>query len=282
MKYLSALVAVSCGVAAGTATVHAADIQEPVIYEDVAAPNYSGWYLRGDIGYSFKSKSGGDWSFWNIYEPPYRGIDDHFKYDKFSLKGAATFGGGVGYRYNERFRSDATLDFFRAGIEGNTACPSYLKSSYGLNPVEPNCTLNDRSTADIWTAMANTYVDLASIGPVTPYLGAGIGAAHVSYDTWKTSILCSVCTYQSDKEGLDSWRFAMSAMAGVSYDLTDSLKLDLGYRFLRINGGKAYGYDALDRAGDNDYGSGPGATGTQARDSGFNIHTIRTGLRYEF
>ena len=131
--------------------------------------------------------------------------------------------------------------------------------------------------------MANAYVDLPKMGMVTPYLGAGLGAAYVKYDTWKTQEVCSICTYTSDKDGLDSWRFAMALMAGVSYDLTDQLKLDLGYRYLRVNGGKAYGYDAADRS-TNPFGNaeGPGATGTQAKDNGFNIHTVRAGLRYEF
>ncbi|MBV2144097.1 porin family protein [Falsochrobactrum sp. TDYN1] len=286
MKYISAVALMTCAALFSASATQAADIifEEPVA---IAPPllNSSGWYIRGDIGYSFKSSTDGNWNFWNIAGAPYRGIDDTLHYDDFKLKGGANYGVGVGYRFNDMFRADATLDFFRAGINGRTNCTSYVKShQHGLNPVVDDCHYEDNSTANIWTAMANAYIDLPKMGSFTPYLGAGLGAAYVNYDTWKTSEICSVCTdpYRSDKEGLDSWRFAMALMAGVSYDLTEQLKLDVGYRYLRINGGKAYGYDAMDRASHTAWGEGPGATGTQAKDNGFNMHTVRAGLRYEF
>lgn len=285
MRYVSAIALISFGVLTATNGAKAADIvfEEPPVV--VAPPAASNWYIRGDIGYNFKNKTDGNWAFWNQFDPPYRGIDDTLKYDEFDLKGGASYGVGVGYRFTDMFRADATLDFFRAGIKGRTDCPSYVKAAKGLNLIEDNCHYEDSSTANIWTAMANAYVDLPKVGAVTPYLGAGLGAAYVKYGNWNTRQVCTEinCDYQSEKGGLDSWRFAMGLMAGVSYDLTQQLKLDLGYRYLRINGGKAYGYDAADRS-TNPYGNsvGPGATGTQAHDNGFNIHTVRAGLRYEF
>ncbi|WP_094509213.1 outer membrane beta-barrel protein [Brucella thiophenivorans] len=267
--------------------VHAADIfveNSGLSDRQMVASSYSGWYLRGDIGYTAKSNSGGDWSFWNQYAPPYRGVDDTFNYDNISLKGGVSYAVGVGYRINEMLRSDLSLDYLRAGINGRTACPSYIKSSKGFNPVEDNCHYEDNSSANIWTAMANAYVDLPKINKaITPYLGAGIGAAYVKYDTWNTAEICNGCTYTSEKPGLDSWRFAMGLMAGLSYDLNDQFKLDLGYRYLRVNGGNAYGYDAADRSSVpfNDGVTGPGASGAQAKDNGFNLHTVRVGLRYE-
>ncbi|SPU69145.1 outer surface protein [Brucella neotomae] len=283
MKRGCAIAVMICGLITSVSAASAADliVQEPV-FEPLPQPALAGWYLRGDIGYNLKSKTGGKWDFWNQFEEPYRGVDDTFNYDDFSLKGGASYGVGVGYRFNDMLRTDLTLDYFRASINGRTNCPSYVKSSHGLNPVEDNCHYEDNSKASVWTAMANAYVDLPRVGPLTPYLGAGIGAAYVKYDTWKTSEICPTCTLQSDKDGFDSWRFAMALMAGVSYDLTDQLKLDLGYRYLRVNGGNAYGYDEQDRQVINQYGQGAGADGPQAKDNGFNIHTVRAGLRYEF
>ncbi|ABY39869.1 hypothetical protein DK68_2756 [Brucella suis] len=283
MKRGCAIAVMICGLITSVSAASAADliVQEPV-FEPLPRPALAGWYLRGDIGYNFKSKTGGKWNFWNQFEEPYRGVDDTFNYDDFSLKGGASYGVGVGYRFNDMLRTDLTLDYFRASINGRTNCPSYVKSSHGLNPVEDNCHYEDNSKASVWTAMANAYVDLPRVGPLTPYLGAGIGAAYVKYDTWKTSEICPTCTLQSDKDGFDSWRFAMALMAGVSYDLTDQLKLDLGYRYLRVNGSNAYGYDEQDRQVINQYGQDAGADGPQAKDNGFNIHTVRAGLRYEF
>lgn len=286
MKRVCTIMIVACDLIAGAAPTQAADLimRGPLAPAPIAAAplDTSGWYLRGDIGYSFKSNTDGNWDFWNQYAVPYRGVDDSFKYNDFALKGGATFGAGIGYRFSPMFRVDATLDYFNSDIKGRTACPSYIKSSHGLNPVENNCNYQDSSKAGIWTAMANAYVDLPRLGPVQPYIGAGIGAANVSYNTWKTAEICPTCSYTSEKEGFSDWRFAMGLMAGVSYDITDRLKFDLGYRYLHINGGNAYGYDAADRASATGYGNGAGASGAQAKDNGFDIHTVRAGLRYEF
>jgi len=286
MKNVSAIALMACGTVLGASEVRAADIiyDEPASAIVAPAPVGSNWYIRGDIGYNFKNKTKGEWNFWNQEREPWRGVDDTLRYDEFKLKGSAAYGVGVGYRFNDMLRTDATLDFFRAGINGRTDCPSYVKAEKGLNLVQDNCHYEDSSTANVWTAMANAYVDLPKVGVLTPYLGAGLGAAYVKYGNWNSRQVCTEinCDYQSEKGGLDSWRLAMALMAGVSYDLTDQLKLDLGYRYLRINGGKAYGYDAADRAENTEYGPGVGASGTQARDNGFNVHTVRAGLRYEF
>lgn len=291
MKKFYALALLSCTMLGGVSATNAADLiidePAPIVATPIAAA--SGWYIRGDIGYNFKNKTDGDWDFWNQYAEENRGIDDTLRYDDLKLKGGASYGIGVGYRFNEMLRVDTTLDYFRANINGNTRCPSLVKM--GMNPplnlVQDNCNYYDTSTADVWTAMANAYVDLPKIGAITPYLGAGLGAAYVKYGTWTSRQVCANdfpadCAQQWNKGGYDSWRFAMGLMAGASYDLTDQLKLDVGYRYLRINGGNAYGYDAEDKAENTFDGYGPGASGAQGRDNGFNIHTVRAGLRYEF
>ncbi|MGH6761330.1 MAG: outer membrane protein [Phyllobacterium sp.] len=67
--------------------------------------------------------------------------------------------------------------------------------------------------------MANGYVDLGTFVGVTPYLGAGIGGANLSAGGDDTTVL------------------AWALMAGVSYDVTSNVKVDLGYRFQGINSG---------------------------------------------
>jgi opacity protein-like surface antigen len=57
-------------------------------------------------------------------------------------------------------------------------------------------------------------------------------------------------------------------MAGASYCLTDHWKVDAGYRFTHIEGGRMFEYDASS--------AGPGF------DKGFNVHEVRGGLRYQF
>lgn len=257
----------------------AADLIEPA-YEEVpqAAPSTAGWYLRGDVGVVLKSKTTGDYSFYNQFEGV-EGVDDIFQYDRLETKSAASFGAGVGYRFTDMFRADVTLDHFKADVRGSTSCISYVTASKGLGFYN-DCGFDDRSEVSVWTAMANAYVDIGHFGIVTPYIGAGLGGARVKYDEVKSTEVCGsdpACTGIDptfDHPGESSWRFAAALMAGATIDLTSRLKLDAGYRYTRIANGDYFGYDSADRSF--------GAKGVQARDDGFDIHTIRAGLRYEF
>jgi opacity protein-like surface antigen len=255
----------------------AADIIEPIPVVEPAP--YSGWYIRGDVGYVFESKTDGHWAFYNQF-PGVEGIDDYYRYDELRLDSTASFGAGVGYRFSDMFRVDATVDYFRTDVNGKTKCPLMIKTDYahGLGPFD-ECDYYNKSEADVWTIMANAYVDLPTFGIVTPYLGAGIGTAYVGYDDVKTQEKCPTCKpgyvpYTSTSTGADDWRFATSLMAGASVDLTQSLALDVGYRYTKIYDGDAWDYDSADKSF--------GAVGVQTKDNGFDIHAIRAGLRYSF
>lgn len=278
MQRLSAITVLACVTMAGSsAAVHAADIiveQPPVYVEEApayaAAPEYTGWYLRADAGYVFESETDGDYLFYNQFTNTY---DDRYHYDEIRLDRAFSFGAGAGYRFAKHFRADVTADYFQTDVKGSTACPLML----GFNS---DCRFDDSSEADIWTAMANAYVDLPYFGAVTPYFGAGLGFAHVSYGELRneqdcgSSPNCPTTPFVGTHEGEESWRFASSLMAGASIDLTQQLKLDAGYKYTRIYKGDAFGFDEFDKSF--------GASGVQGRDHGFNVHAVRAGLRYEF
>lgn len=245
----------------------AADIIEPIPVVEEAPANYSGWYIRADAGYMFSSETSGSFRFFSAQTGLY---GDDFRYSSIELQNGYTVGGGVGYRWAEHFRTDLTADYYDFDIKGTSAC-AY---SFGSG----DCRFNDHSDAGLWTVMANAYVDLPYFGPITPYFGAGVGVANVNYGDMRNEICSVTCgdpnNYYGVHEGVDSWRFASSLMAGASVDLTHSLALDVGYRYTRVFEGDAFRFDASDRAA--------GATGVQGRDNGFNIHTVRAGLRYSF
>ncbi|MBC7281174.1 outer membrane protein [Hoeflea sp.] len=258
------------------APARAADLAPPFV-ELPEIPAASGWYLRGDVGYSKSQKSTGEWDFWNQFVGV-QGIDDTYRYDSLKLRDSASIGIGVGYQVNDQLRTDVTLDFFHAKFAGQTECPLMIKSdpAHAL-PFPSDCHYDDSANANVWTAMANAYVDLKTIGRFRPYLGAGVGAAYVKYGTMSRQEVCENCApsyprYTAQQQGVGSVRAAAALMVGTSYDLTDRLKLDAGYRFMHIFGGDAYEYDSEDQAA--------GASGVQIRDNGFNVHQVRAGLRY--
>ncbi len=267
----------------------------------------SGWYLRGDIGYS------------NMAVPVV--IADFV--NNLGRTGAVSGGLGFGYQYNSWLRTDFTVD--RAAFRPNTSapagwCPSGTVLDYpqGATTGPPNntplsgpmgylydpneqCTASITNSIDRTTPMANVYLDLGNYGGFTPYVGAGIGMSYlqtsstVSYiqnwngQTWAPNLgqngvpLGWITTSNvlvvnprapyplawqqlTPSESLTkrSWKFSWNLMAGVSYDVSQNLKIDAGYRFL--NAGS--------------YTSLPGLlTGASAATKNLYSQELRLGLR---
>lgn len=275
--------AVALATALVSTTAGAADLpppqpyEPPVVYHEDPA---SGWYLRGDVGLSIANEAKGEWDFWNQVVGA-QGIDDTYRYDSLKLREGAVVGLGVGYQFSDTFRTDFTVDYFTADVDGRTKCPYMIMTdpAHGLHDPNSTCYYDHASSASVWSAMANAYVDLPVESVLRPYIGAGAGVAYVKYDDFAEQEVCPNCPpaytpYSTTKEGVGSARFAAAVMAGVTYDLSKSLKLDAGYRFMHITGGDMYKYDAADTAAN--------ASGVQARDHGFNLHQVRAGLRYQF
>lgn len=219
------------------------DIPEPIIPEVVLPPSaVGGWYLRGDIGYSAPKFKGTDYTTVGIGCGKCGeevGVIDHHSLDG-KLKGSFLLGGGIGYQVTDYFRTDLTLDYL-------------TRSKFTSD--------RDESRMSALSLLANAYVDLANFNGFTPYVGAGIGGTRVKWadvvDTTNNGVL----------PGAANWRFTWALMAGVSYDLTENLKLDAGYRFRRIDGGKMF--------------DGAGQVGA-GFDKKLDIHDVRVGLRYQF
>lgn len=257
----------------------AADYEPPIVVDE-AQPEYtpvevgSGWYLRGDVGYAISSNIG-NYSYRTFAVPgPVYGTSDFLNE---RLKTDFSFGGGVGYRFNEWFRADATVEGFRAKFSANTA------SATPCLPTAPfvgtTCASNDSATMSAVSLMANGYVDLGTYVGLTPYVGAGAGYSYVSWSNLTNQSYCVGGTCPPDPVpvvqhgGEKDWRFTYALMAGVAYDITSNMKLDVGYKYRHMNGGDMFRWDAGS--------AGAGATGTQGFDSDFSQHEIKVGLRYE-
>ena len=257
----------------------AADYEPPIVVDE-AQPEYmpvevgSGWYLRGDVGYAISSNIG-NYSYRTFSVPgPVYGTSDFLNE---RLKTDFSFGGGVGYRFNEWFRADATVDGFRAKFSANTA------SATPCLPTAPyagtTCASDDSATMSAVSLMANGYVDLGTYVGLTPYVGAGAGYSYVSWSNLTNQSYCVGATCPAtpipvvQHGGEKDWRFTYALMAGVAYDVTSNMKLDVGYKYSHMNGGDMFRWDAGS--------AGAGATGIQGFDSDISKHEIKVGLRYE-
>jgi opacity protein-like surface antigen len=242
-------------VAVIAAPAWAADLYEPPVEEAPVEPVYQpveagGWYIRGDIDYHWSKFRGGDYI---RYGAP--GDPGSFDYGK--LKGALSVGGGIGYQIDDHFRADLTADWWsKSNFRGQTTGICTTGGDHVCQSV-------DRTSYTALLLLANAYVDIGTWHGITPYVGAGIGGAWVKWDTLHNQDDDGDFYHRGGK----GWRFAYALMAGASYCLTDRWKLDAGYRFTHINGGKMF-----------DFGSGVGP----GFDKGMNVHEVRGGLRYQF
>lgn len=305
VRTLLAGVALVAGMAG---TANAADL--PPIYETpvYAQPIYadvpevvpveigSGWYLRGDVSYEFKSSIDArnrefrpDYDAYD-YDPasPFSG-SQYGSFDggrsDFDLAGKGTIGIGVGYQFTDFFRGDLTARYWEADVDGDRRIASCFEGAAaftpGIDTGALDCGSNTSGNATGVELMANAYADLGTFVGLTPYVGGGLGAVRVSYDDISIGSRCSyagsVCDpafydYDSQADGAESWRFAYALMAGVSYDISKNLKLDIGYRFLDVDGGRMYAHEGDVVGGQT--------IGVDADDDGFMTHSIQAGLRY--
>ena len=163
---------------------YAADLYEPPIIEapeplppiiEPAAPEFGGWYIRGDVDYHWSKLRGTEY---------------------------------ITYRY---LRADLTADYwFKSDFNGSTS---------GTCSGGVPCVSTDTSAYSAWLLMANAYIDLGTYHGVTPYVGAGIGGAHIKWDDLTNTTPDGTTVH----EGSSNWRFAYSLMAGASYCLTENL-----------------------------------------------------------
>jgi opacity protein-like surface antigen len=148
------------------------------------------------------------------------------------------------------------------------------KLGYGVDPAE-TCVARTTGNLSRITGLFNAYVDLGNWFGVTPYVGAGLGASYVrtsgavSYtktsdgtpyaadlspadgypliwvDKWGGDPLpvqpniAFAPQYWDRNVGKGAWKFAWALFAGASYDLSETFKIDVGYRYL--NSGKYTG-----------------------------------------
>jgi len=254
----------------------------------------TGWYLRGDIGYS------------NTQLPV---IIADFA-NSLGRSGSVSGGLGFGYQYNSWLRTDFTLDrsVFRANRVAQAGwCPSGTVLDYPAatgTAASPNagqpagyqydtnetCSEVINGTFNRTSPMFNVYLDLGNWRGLTPYVGAGIGMTYVQatgsaglYQNWNGQIWApnlgqtgvpeqwvtnpfllaainpvpaappffnivanvvnpafsrpwQAIAPLANSLGKRTWKFSWNLMAGVSYDLTQNIKLDLHYRFMDAGG----------------------------------------------
>jgi opacity protein-like surface antigen len=224
MGSLKALL-IAGGVAlAATSVAKAADLLPPApAVEPAPAPaEFSGWYLRGDIGIGV-----------NMTTPklkdtpnPLVGLpaDAFNSFSNPTISGSGLFDIGVGYQFNNWFHADITGEY-------RTSAAFHAIESY-TPPTCPFSSCYDDYNGSVKSivGLVNGYVDLGTWWGFTPYIGAGVGVADNIVGPI-TDIGTTVGGYGFSSSH-SSTNLAWAAMAGIGYSVTPNLKLEMGWRYL--------------------------------------------------
>jgi opacity protein-like surface antigen len=229
--------------------------------------DFSGWYLRGDVGIGLSSANV---DLQNSPDPllgtspgglPYSSAATE-AFNNTTLSESGMFDVGVGYQFNRWLRGDLTVEY-RGGAN--------LQSLYTINdPTPPTTQYSDFYRANVSSVigLANGYADIGTWYGVTPFVGAGVGFAHnmvngftdqgFGYYNGGNTFLGSAGGYFGN--GSQN-QFAWALMTGLDFDVTPNLKLELGYRYLN--------YGKITTGGSNCLSAGPGgAFGTNNCNAG--------------
>ena len=139
----------------------------------------SGWYLRGDTS-------------WGRASLPQLNSDATFSKAPKSTE-SWTLGLGAGYKFNNWFRTDLTVDYRNAQasrtVGSNVWCPYNLQGlttsggtiqlGYAYNDND-TCSPVARAYVRRLQPMLNGYIDLGTWSGFTPYVGAGVGFSYTN------------------------------------------------------------------------------------------------------
>jgi opacity protein-like surface antigen len=195
----------------------------PAPIEDFA----SGWYLRGDVGVGRTSAKSFDWN--NTGN-----IVTDFAIEQFALGDQAFAGIGFGYQFSSWLRFDATAEYrAKANFSAIGHYTSFCSNSQG--PLSDCLDIYGGHLASA-VFMANAYADLGTWWGVTPFVGAGFGTArHMISGFSDFNPMNGGRGFASGTSS--SWAFAWAVHAGLAYNVSSNLKLEVAYRY--INMGKA-------------------------------------------
>lgn len=231
----------------------------PPVVED-----FGGWYLRGDIGVTSSTGK----LHVNAYDTLPAGTT--LQQLGHSFNGGTSFGLGAGYKFNNWFRADVTGEY-RSKV--NFTGTDFLMYPNGGGPLSDVYNGGYKS----WVGLVNAYVDLGTWWCLTPFIGAGVGAAHVQTTGFQdTGALIRggvVQTASYFADGASTTNFAWAAHAGVAYKVTNNFTVELAYRYLDM--------------GTAVHGRGASFDGSNAGPSSFTYHDLtsqdlKLGVRWNF
>lgn len=229
-----------------SSSAFAADLTvPPPMYPPPPPAAYGGWYLRGDIGMSNQHVK-------NLVFTQPGAYNNEVVSETSSFSSAGIFDLGVGYQFNNWFRADVTAQY-----RG--------KSDFtGLDMVSGTGPFAGFYNNDNYTAtksellfLANAYADLGTWWCITPFVGAGVGMARVTISNFTDlGVNNNHGTYfggppvvaDASAGSASEWNFAWALHAGLAYQVTPDVTLELAYSYVDLGDGVTGPVNSFDHA----------------------------------
>jgi opacity protein-like surface antigen len=237
-----ALVLAGCLTPASSGCASAVDLPPaPALPAATASSEeFSGWYLRGDVGAGFEPAP--DLGTASAVAPgialPVLSPFAASSFGGATLTPSGTVDAGVGYVLLPPWlRMDGTLEY-RFGAR--------LQSFYAISDPAPLAGAGSFRAADQLragvssiVALVNGYVDLGDYWGAKPFVGAGIGVADnalsgVSDRGFAVLGAGAAVPVGGVFSNASRTNFAWALTAGLDFDITPDLKLEISYRYLNL------------------------------------------------
>ncbi|MFK5977714.1 MAG: OmpW family outer membrane protein [Rhizobiaceae bacterium] len=166
----------------------------------------SGWYLRGNVGFSLG----------NGENQSFNDGTNVFSFVRQNEDNGYSAGVGFGYTFNPYFRVDTTIDYH---------------GGRDWNGLDAGAAVTNDSSFELTNYSLNGYVSLGKTMGITPYIGAGFGVADVK---WGGHSISGVGT----RSGESYQGSTYSVMAGFDYRLDKNWLFDFEYKYTHVDGGK--------------------------------------------
>ena len=178
----------------------------------------SGWYLRGEIGMTNQQ-------FKNLHQRLYDVPGTTVEAVGMGWDSSMLVGVGVGYKFN---------DWLRADFTGQYRGKSNFHGSDNVTFTGGRGVDNYSGSKSEWVFMANAYVDLGTWWCVTPYVGAGVGAANIKISGFRDDGFNNLGQSTAYADDASKWNFAWAVHAGLTYNVTKAMSIDLGYSYMDL------------------------------------------------
>lgn len=221
----------------------------------------SGWYVSGAAGVEFVADSAFKVT-----------TDTGVRRGDVTFKPGPRLGGALGREWGN-FRVEGEISWRRFKVDS-------LRYNYFVvagNPLPGavidsiNSTVSVDGTGSMWLLMANAWYDFDTGTKWVPYIGGGLGMLNIRFEVGGSLTVPPLPPLTSQPTGHTfggddtDWVFAFQIGAGVGYRLSDSVVIQLGYRFLDSS--------TIEFQWEN---------GTKVDDPHAYNHVLEVGIRYRF